>query len=252
MHLISLGRLAHIFIQYGYLALFVGLLAEGAGIPLPGETLLLIASALASHSTGLNIGWVAFVAFCTTSAGDNLGFYVGRSGGQALLDRYGRRLHIGPESIERGRDFISRHGALGVFCSRFIAGLRVVNGLVAGSLLMSWPRFFLFDILGAACWVGLICCIGYFFGDRLSWLLRLMGRTGLISLASAVTVVALWVLVHRYERGKVGRDARPSACSAAAKLKGSGHLSKPSQGIDRSTEPHRKWRRPSRDGRELG
>ena len=209
MHFASLGRLTHIFIQYGYLAVFVGLLAESAGIPLPGETLLLIASALASRPTGLNIGWVALVAFCTTSAGDNIGFYVGRSGGQALLDRYGRKLHIGPGSIQRGRDFISMHGALGVFCARFIAGVRVLNGLVAGSLLMSWPRFFLFDILGAACWVGVICCIGYFFGDRLSWLIHLTGRTGLILLASAVIVVALWVLVHRYGRGKIGRDARP-------------------------------------------
>jgi membrane protein DedA with SNARE-associated domain len=209
MHLVSLGRLTHIFIQYGYLAVFVGLLAEGAGIPLPGETLLLIASALASRRSGLNIGWIAFVAFCTTCAGDNIGFCVGRSGGQALLDRFGRKLHIGPGTLQRGRDFISRHGAMGVFCARFIAGLRVLNGLVAGSLLMSWPRFFLFDILGAACWVGLICSIGYFFGDRLSWLIHLMGRTGLILLASAVIVVAFWVLVHGYERGKVGSDARP-------------------------------------------
>jgi len=77
MHLIPLGRLIHLFSQYGYLAVFVGLLAEGAGIPVPGETVLLIASALAARPTGLNIGWIALVAFCTTSAGDNIGFYVG-------------------------------------------------------------------------------------------------------------------------------------------------------------------------------
>ena len=177
---------------------------------MPGETLLLIASALASRPNGLDIGWIALVAFGTTSAGDNIGFGVGRLGGQALLDRYGSKLHIGTGSIQRGRDFISRHGAFGVFCARFIPGVRVLNGLVAGSLLMSWPRFFLFDILGAACWVGLICSIGYGFGDRLSWLIHLMGRTGLILLASAVTVVALWVLVHRHLRRNVGRrDTRP-------------------------------------------
>ena len=209
MHLISIGRLTHIFIQYGYLAVFIGLLAEGAGIPLPGETLLLIASALASRPTGLHIGWVALVAFCTTSAGDNIGFYVGRSGGQALLDRYARKFHIGAGSIQRGREFISDHGSLGVFCARFIVGVRVLNGLVAGSLLMSWPRFFLFDILGAACWVGLICTIGYFFGDRLSWLIHLMGRTELILLGSEVIVIALGILVRKYERRKQGREGRP-------------------------------------------
>jgi membrane protein DedA with SNARE-associated domain len=202
MHLISLGRLTHIFIQYGYLTVFVGLLAEGAGIPLPGETVLLIASALAARSTGLNIGWIALVAFCTTSAGDNIGFYLGRWGGQEMLERSARKLHLGPGPIQRGRDFVNRHGAMGVFCARFIAGLRVLNGLVAGSLLMSWPRFFLFDLLGAACWVGLICSIGYFFGDRLPWLIHLMGRTSLICL-TAVIVMAVWVLVHRHERRKV-------------------------------------------------
>jgi membrane protein DedA with SNARE-associated domain len=202
MHLISLGHLTHIFIQYGYLTVFVGLLAEGAGIPLPGETVLLIASALAARSTGLNIGWIALVAFCTTSAGDNIGFYLGRRGGQELLERSARKLHIGPGPIQRGRDFVNRHGAMGVFCARFIAGLRVLNGLVAGSLRMNWPRFFLFDLLGAACWVGLMCSIGYFFGDRLPWLIHLMGRTSLIFLA-AVVVMAVWVLVRRHERRKV-------------------------------------------------
>lgn len=203
MHLISLGHLTHIFIRYGYLTVFVGLLAEGAGIPLPGETVLLIASALAARSTGLNIGWIALVAFCTTSAGDNIGFYLGRWGGQEMLERSARKLHIGPGPIQRGRDFATRHGAMGVFCARFIAGLRVLNGLVAGSLRMNWPRFFLFDLLGAACWVGLMCSIGYFFGDRLPWLIHLMGRTSLIFLA-AVVVMAVWVLVHRHERRKVG------------------------------------------------
>jgi membrane protein DedA with SNARE-associated domain len=203
MHLVSLGRLEHIFIHYGYLAVFVGLLAEGAGIPLPGETVLLIASALAARPAGLHIGWIVLVAFCTTSAGDNIGFYLGRSGGRSLLDRFAGRFHIRPRNIQRGRDFIDRHGALGVFCARFIAGLRVLNGVVAGSLLMKWRRFFFFDLLGAACWVGLICSIGYFLGDRLSWLIHLLSRTGLILLAAAVAVIVLWVLVHRHEGRKV-------------------------------------------------
>ncbi len=200
MHLIPLGRLTEIFVHYGYVAVFVGLLAEGAGVPLPGETVLLIASALAARSTGLNIGWVAVVAFCTTSVGDNIGFYVGRSGGESLLDRYGRKFHIGSATIDRGRDFVGRHGPLGVFCARFVAGLRVLNGLVAGSLRMSWPRFFFFDMLGAACWVALICTVGYVFGNRLSWLIHVMGETGLILLTTAVIPIAWWALIHRHGR----------------------------------------------------
>jgi hypothetical protein len=83
------------------------------------------------------------VAFCTTSAGDNIGFYLGRCGGQEMLERSARKLHLGPGPVQRGRDFVNRHGAMGVFCARFVAGLRLLNGLVAGSLRMSWPRFFL-------------------------------------------------------------------------------------------------------------
>jgi membrane protein DedA with SNARE-associated domain len=82
-----------------------------------------------------------------------------------------------------------------VFCARFIASLRVLNGLVAGSLLMRWPRFFLFDLLGAACWVGLICSIGYFFGHRLFWLIHFVGRTGLI----CIRFTFLWTNDNRWE-----------------------------------------------------
>jgi hypothetical protein len=116
-----------------------------------------------------------------------------------------------------------------VFCARFIAGVRVLNGLVAGSLLMSWPRFLVFDILGAASWVGVICSIGYFFGGRLSWLIHLMGRTGLILLASAVIVVALSAMVRRYEREKEDVTPDQSACLAAAKRKVPRHRATPSQ-----------------------
>lgn len=200
MHIFSLDRITQIFLQYGYLAVFVGLLGEGAGIPVPGETFLLIASALAARPGGLNVAWIVLIAFSTTVTGDNLGFYVGHTGGEPLLERYGRKLHIRHRSIQRGRDFVGRHGSLGVFCARFIAGLRMVNGLVAGSLLMSWPRFFLFDLLGAACWVGLICSIGYVFGGRLPWLIHFMGGTGLILLAAVAMVILVWVVIHRHKR----------------------------------------------------
>jgi membrane protein DedA with SNARE-associated domain len=77
--------------------------------------------------------------------------------------------------------------------------------LSLGRLIHLFIRYGYLDLLGAACWVGLICSIGYFFGGRLFWLIHLMGRTGLILLAATVIAIVLWILVQRHRRRKAGR-----------------------------------------------
>ena len=199
MHLFSLEHLSAFFAHYGYWTVLIGLLLENAGIPVPGETILLLASSLAATQKSLHIGWIVAIAIVAASTGDNIAYWVGRHGGRPLLERYGRILHLEPSTLKRGEDLIARHGPIAVFFARFIAGLRVLNGLLAGSLNMAWPRFFLFDLLGAICWVSVICSLGYVFGSRLPWLIHVLGRTGLIlfALVAAGALLAWWIHKHR-------------------------------------------------------
>lgn len=192
-HFFSLENLNSFLASYGYLTVFVGLLLESAGLPLPGETLLLSASAFAARQPNLHIYWIGPIAILAASTGDNAAYWMGRRGGRPLLHRYGQAFRIGPGTIQRGEDFMRKHGPLAVFFARFIAGLRVVNGLLAGSLEMEWSRFFFFNLLGAICWVSVICSVGFLFGDRLPWIIHVVGRTGLLFLCViGVVLIAYW------------------------------------------------------------
>jgi membrane protein DedA with SNARE-associated domain len=202
MPFFSPEHLTALFAHYSYWVVLVGLLMESAGLPLPGETILLIASSFAATHANLHIGWIILIAIAAASTGDNVGYWIGRFGGRPLLDRYGRIFHIKPDTVERGEDLIRKHGSLAVFFARFIAGLRVLNGILAGALHMEWRRFFIFNLLGAACWVITICSLGFFLGNRLPWLIHVIDRTGLVLVAIVAVVMAAAWWIHQHNASK--------------------------------------------------
>jgi len=136
--------------DYGYWAVALALLSESAGIPVPGEITLLLASFLAYSEHQLHLGWIMVVATCAATLGGDLGYAVGHYGGRPLLDRYQSFLRISPASLKRGEEMFARYGAAAIFFARFIFGLRVFAGPLAGVLRMRWQAFALFNFLGAA------------------------------------------------------------------------------------------------------
>lgn len=160
----------HALVHWGYLAVIAGLLGESAGLPLPGETVLMFASFLAHKTSELQIGWVIAAGIGAAILGDNLGFLVGRRLGPRLLRWLQRRFKMEDE-IVTARDQIQRHGAATVFWARYIFGLRTITGPVAGALGMEWREFFLFNALGAATWVPAIAIAGYLFAKKFQTLL---------------------------------------------------------------------------------
>lgn len=146
-HLLAEGR--PLLEHYGYSGLFIANFAEGTGIPLPGQTLLVAAAMLATQSE-LHIHAVVALAFAGTLAGSCLGYWIGRTGGRALL----LRCKLPPDRLERLEAFFARRGAVVVVAARFADGLRQAAPLVAGSLKMPWWRFFMASIAGSAAWVG--------------------------------------------------------------------------------------------------
>jgi membrane-associated protein len=184
--------------DYGYWAVALALLAESAGIPVPGEITLLLASFLAYSERHLHVGWIIVAGTCAATLGGNLGYAVGGYGGRPLLERYRSLLRISPELLERGEKMFERYGAAAIFFSRFIFGMRVFAGPLAGVLRMRWRAFTLFNFLGAAAWVTLMSVVGYLFGRHWQTLLRVMQRFNIaVLIVAAVVIVYLW---WRYRR----------------------------------------------------
>jgi membrane protein DedA with SNARE-associated domain len=193
-HLLATAR--PILDQYGYAGLFVSNLAEGSGVPLPGQTLLFASSILAG-SGDFDIRLVVALAFVATVLGNCVGYAIGRTGGRALL----LRMRIPPARLERVESFFARRGALVVVVSRFVDGLRQTAPLVAGSLRMRWWPFLGASMAGAAAWVGVWGVGAYLVGEHAQRVLVVLHRftqhgwwlTAVVLLALAL---ALWMLTR--------------------------------------------------------
>jgi membrane-associated protein len=179
--------------DYGYWAVAVALLCENAGIPVPGETTLLLASFLAYSEHKLHLGWIIVIATCAATLGDNLGYALGHYGGRPLLERYRNLFRIPESAVKRGEGLFARYGAPTIFFSRFIFGMRVIAGPLAGVLRMRWQAFALFNFLGAITWVTCIAGAGYLFGQHWRSLVRMVERFNIaVVIAVVVVVIYLW------------------------------------------------------------
>lgn len=206
-HTIDLVRGA--LVHYGYWAVAVALLLENIGLPLPGETVLLLASLLAYTQRELQVGWIITVGIVAATVGSSLGYAIGQYGGRPLLERYRYVFHVDDGTLMRGEKLFGRYGALTIVFARFVFGLRVIAGPMAGVLRMPWKRFAVFNVLGAALWVTVISLAGYSFGSRWHQLMHFMRRFDLALLVMLALIVA--VVWWRNRRGAYGTGIKRRA-----------------------------------------
>jgi membrane-associated protein len=197
-----LDFLRNLIAQYGYWAVGTALLLENTGVPVPGETILLLASFLAFSREELQLPYIIVIGVCAATIGDNLGYAIGYRGGRPLLDRYRSVFRIKSETIMRGENLFAQYGALTIFFARFVFGLRVIAGPLAGVLRMPWKRFAVFNFLGALLWVTVISLVGYKFGKHWDLLMEYVERLNVVVLV-AVVVGAL--ILWRWRRAHVAK-----------------------------------------------
>jgi membrane protein DedA with SNARE-associated domain len=177
----------------GYWAVALVLLSESAGLPVPGEIALLLASFLAYSEHQLHLGWIIVVATGAATLGGYLGYAIGHYGGRPLLERYQSFFRIPPATLKRGEEMFTRYGAPTIFFARFVFGLRTFAGPLAGVLRMRWRVFALFNFLGAAVWVTVMASAGYLFGQHWRSLLRAMQRFNIaVLIVAAAAILFLW------------------------------------------------------------
>jgi membrane protein DedA with SNARE-associated domain len=189
--------------HYGYLAVAGLVLLEDFGVPVPGETVLILGAVYAGTGR-LSIVLVALLGFLAAVTGDNIGFAIGRFGGRPLVERYGRYILLTPERLDKATDFFERRGAGIIIVARFIEGLRQANGIIAGTTEMHWARFLAFNAIGAALWVGLWSSVGYFSGNHITSIYNTATRYTLY-FAIAFGVLVVGYIAYRVRRARAAR-----------------------------------------------
>ncbi len=196
-----MGDLLHLIGRYGYVVVFFGVMLESAGVPLPGETVLIAAGALV-HRGVLDFGDTLFFGILGAVIGDQIGYWVGRLGGRPFALRWGRYALITPERLGHAEAFFARHGGRAVFLARFVTGLRVFGALVAGTSRMPWVRFALYNILGGTMWATAAVLLGYFLWASISLVEHWVGRVSLLLVAALTLALVLRWAYQRAARGR--------------------------------------------------
>ncbi len=200
IELLSLEKIQEIASQYGYWAVFIGIAIENTGIPLPGETITIVAGFLAG-SGELNYWIILASAICGAVVGDNFGYWIGKVGGWPFLLKAGKLFRIEEKQLEEIKNQFSKNAGRAVFFGRFITLLRIFAGPMAGIAEMPYPQFFLCNLGGAALWATTTVTAAYFLGKLvpLEEVIFVMGKFGLFAL---FIVLAIFIVPILWEYGQ--------------------------------------------------
>ena len=197
--LAAIVNVNHLIAVAGLPLVFVLVMSESSGLPIPGETALIAGSVLASQGK-LSIELVIVVAAAGAIVGDNIGYLIGRKGGRWLLQRPGPLLERRQRVLITGEPFFERHGPKAVFFGRFILGLRVWASWLAGATRMHWRSFVLWNALGGITWACAIGLLAYHLGRSAG---NAVEAFGLYGLAAVLLAIGSAYYLHR-------RDTRRS------------------------------------------
>ncbi len=185
--------MTHELESYGLILLFLFVMLEGCGIPLPGETALITAAVLAG-SGRFNIVEVIVVASVAAIIGDTIGYWIARLGGRRVIDRIPFGGDAAKRLLPRGEAFFERHGPKTVLIARFVAGLRIVIAWLAGLSKMPWLRFLAYNAAGGILWATTYGLAAYFFGQAA---VDAVEKYGFFAVIAIIGVGILVYLGHR-------------------------------------------------------
>ncbi|MDQ2910463.1 MAG: DedA family protein [Actinomycetota bacterium] len=192
--------------HYGLIALFLIVMLESGGLPLPGETALVAAGVFASRGE-LNIVEVIAVAAAAAIVGDNIGYSIGRTGGRKLLERSKLLSRWSGNVLPWAEGFFERHGAKTIFIGRFFSILRVTAAWMAGISRMPWWKFFVWNAAGGICWAALVGLVAYYLGQAAA---DAISRYGLIGGVALVALAVIGLVVFHFWKKRLLRTETDS------------------------------------------
>jgi membrane protein DedA with SNARE-associated domain len=198
--------MTHELESYGLLLLFLFVMLEGCGIPLPGETALITAAVLAG-SGRFNIVEVIVVASVAAIVGDSIGYGIARFGGRRVIDKIPFAGDAAARFLPRGEAFFEKHGPKTVLIARFIAGLRIVIAWLAGLSKMPWLRFLAYNAAGGILWATSYGLAAYWFGQAA---VDAVEKYGFFAVIVFVGIAILGYLGHRILTRRMEASTAPT------------------------------------------
>ncbi len=219
----------HFLETWGYLAVFTLTVLESACIPIPSEVTLGLGGALASGAViggaqgHLQLGLVIVVGIAGSVCGSLLAYFVGRTGGRTLIDRYGKYVLLSHSDLDTAEAWFSRRGEWMVLYGRVLPFIRTFISLPAGMARMNMAKFTILTTIGVSLWVTLLTVIGYSLGDSWNKMIKAFGFAGYL-IAAALIVLVVVFMVRRYRRSKVRvtstQPHRPQSAVGAPEVNG--------------------------------
>lgn len=207
----------------GYPAVTLFIMIESTGIPFPGESMLLLASFYSAIDSQLQLPIIIACAAFGAIVGDNFGFYIGRSGGRAFIERFGKYLFLKPQHLDYAEKYFRKHGNKTVFFGRFIAVLRIWAAFLAGVNHMRWRTFLFYNAAGAIAWAIIVGTLGYLAGrvfqNNYAQVERLASTVGWITGSIAVAAIAIAIIIFRIHRKRQKIDSHVTEDSEDEQLK---------------------------------
>jgi membrane protein DedA with SNARE-associated domain len=193
-------NISHLIASYGYWALFALVAAESLGIPLPGETALIIAGTYAGHTHRLSPWLIFAVAAAAAITGDNIGYWIGDKGGYRLARRYGPKVRLDERKLKIARYLFDAHGGKVVFFGRFVSVLRTYAAFLAGTSKMRWRLFLPANAAGGILWAATYTTASYLAGTALQ---KVSGTITWALAGAAVVAIVAVLLAIRHQTGRL-------------------------------------------------
>ncbi|RKP56153.1 DedA family protein [Cohnella endophytica] len=188
----------HLFVQYGYIVLFIGLLLESLALPFPGE----LAMAFAGHLTALghfNLAIAMVCAFLGATVGTTITYYLGKKLGKLFFEKYGKFIFLNANRLDKLTKWFARYGNKLLLVSYFIPGFRHFTGYFSGISGIRFRNFLIFNHLGALIWVSTYVMVGHVFSGQFEKAIHLISKYSMRFVFCMIVVSVLVLLLRKYK-----------------------------------------------------
>jgi membrane protein DedA with SNARE-associated domain len=208
--------ITNVIVHYGYLAIFLLMVAESACIPIPSEVIMLFGGAVAAGAivgTEHNLDFVAVGLAGTLGdlTGASIAYWAGRLGGRPLVERFGRFILVRPHDLDRAEAWFGQHGNAAVFFGRLIPVVRTFISVPAGVAEMPFGRFALYTFAGALPWTFALAAVGYALGTQWETVQKYFLPITIVVAVLIAAAIAWWVMRRLRTRAEPPPRPAPEA-----------------------------------------